>query len=175
MKSEQEKVLRAATCWERGRTNFRKRQRALVLLVLMDNVDRKIENPDWPASLFACIWPLEWSNVDITIERANVTSYLRAIIIYARSVIIYEMFTVEVRMTLTLTFVKGQGQCKCDNRKSIQKFLFDGNSNVCRVCHLLRDIHFGYVSIVSVYDDSGIVALSRWCHLRDIHLDMCQS
>ena len=63
-----------------------------------------------------------------------------AIVIFALSVIVCEIFTVEMCMTLTLTLIIGHGH-KYANRKAICHFIIVGNCNVCSICHRLRYIH----------------------------------
>ena len=51
-----------------------------------------------------------------------------------------------------LTFRKGHGQIfKSGNRKYTFDFQFVGNSNVCPICHRLRDIDGGIVHDLDLY------------------------
>ena len=44
---------------------------------------------------------------------------------YSISVTIYELFVIEMCMTLTLIFVMGRGTCKCANLEPLHDFLID--------------------------------------------------
>ena len=58
----------------------------------------------------------------------------------ALPVTIYVIFTVEMCMTVTLTFRIGRKQCKYASEMVVCNFVFVGNSNVCPICHRLWDI-----------------------------------
>ena len=90
-------------------------------------------------------WPLEWATVKCKYANRKPcwTYYLMALVIFNLSATIYEIFWIEICMTLTLTFIMGQGQmvkCKYTNRKSTGDFLCIGNNNICPSSHRLRDI-----------------------------------
>ena len=71
-------------------------------------------------------------------ERTQATFYLLEIAIFALSVTLCEILTVEMCRTLALTFKMGQGQCKYANRTATCDFLCVGNSNACPICHRFR-------------------------------------
>ena len=58
-------------------------------------------------------------------------------VLFALCCTVYEIFAVEMCMILTLTLKRGQGKTKYVNRKAMQDFLFDGNSNVCHIYYRL--------------------------------------
>ena len=80
-------------------------------------------------------------NINIPIERPYATSYLLAIALFALSVIVCEILTVEMRMTLTLTSRMGQDQMQICHSKGHMRLFCVGNNYVCSICHRLRDNH----------------------------------
>ena len=54
-------------------------------------------------------------------------------------VTVYEIFAVEMCLTLTLIFKWSKFKCKVTNQKPINKFTYVGNCNICSICHRLRD------------------------------------
>ena len=75
------------------------------------------------------------SNVDMSIERWYATLNLLAIAMFALSVIIFK----EIHNRNCMTYVNVK--YKYDNKKFLCNFLFVSNSNVCRICNHLREIH----------------------------------
>ena len=63
-----------------------------------------------------------------------------AVAMFALYFIIYEIFTVEICMTFTLTLTFKTGKAKAANGKPMYNFLFDCNGNVVAKCYRLRDI-----------------------------------
>ena len=59
---------------------------------------------------------------------------------FALSVMISDILTVELYITLTLTFERAKAKCKYANGKAVCDLIFVGSSNVCPVCHHLREI-----------------------------------
>ena len=64
------------------------------------------------------------------------------VVMFALSITVYEIFAVDICMTLTLTFGMGYGHTQIiyANRKPKKDFLFNGNSNVNSINYRLRDI-----------------------------------
>ena len=71
------------------------------------------------------------------IESPNVTSNLMTIVMFALSIIIYEIFAVENSFGLDSPFRIDQGHILICLSKA---FLFDEKNNVCHICLHLRDI-----------------------------------
>ena len=82
-----------------------------------------------------------WLNASMKIKSQYRTFYLIEIVIFALSIIVYEILAVEMCMTLTWTFRMGKDKCKYTNRTPTGNFLCIDNSNVCSMCHRLLDIH----------------------------------
>ena len=57
----------------------------------------------------------------------------------ALSVTQYEIFAIEMCITLTRPLECAERKCRYANRKATHDFLFDDNSSVCSVSHHLRD------------------------------------
>ena len=77
------------------------------------------------------------SNLNMLIESPYVTSYFMAIVRFDLSVVISEIFAVELFMTLSLTFRIG----KVTRRYANQTTFCVRNNNVCPIYRRLRDIH----------------------------------
>ena len=73
--------------------------------------------------LDADLWNGPRSNVNMPIERPHATFFVLAIAMFALSVTVCEILTVEMWMTLTLTFIWAKVRCKYAIRKSTCDFL----------------------------------------------------
>ena len=84
--------------------------------------------------------PLEWVKIKFKYaNRKQRCDYVMSVIMFALYVTIYEMFAVELCMTLTMAFRMVQSSIWIyDNRKPIYDFLFYGNGIVFIVCYRLR-------------------------------------
>ena len=67
------------------------------------------------------------------IKSQYMTFYMMAIVIFALSVTINKMFTIEKCVTLSWSLEWAKVKCKCDNQKLTYDFIYDGNSSVCTI------------------------------------------
>ena len=82
-------------------------------------------------------------------ERPYATLYLLTIEMFDQSVTVYEIFTIQMFMTLTLIFRIGQGKCKYANWQVICNFLVC-NSHVFPICHRLLDNQYELPKILDL-------------------------
>ena len=75
------------------------------------------------------------------IENPYAISSSMEIVMFAPSVTVCKIFTVEICITVTLTTRIGHGQMQIYKLKAMFNFLFVGNSNVYHICHHLQDNH----------------------------------
>ena len=78
------------------------------------------------------------SNANMLIK-SNIGLLFRSNSSVALFVNIYEIFTVKICMTLSLTFRMDQGEMKIYQLKASRRGI--GNGNVCSICPRLRDNH----------------------------------
>ena len=81
------------------------------------------------------------SNANTPIESHYATSYVLKIAMWVQSVTVYQIFTVKKLDDINLTLDWANVKCEYTNRKATGDFLYIGTSNVCSICHSLRDIH----------------------------------
>ena len=80
------------------------------------------------------------ANVNMPFERSYSRFYFISIVIFAKSLSMYEIFALETCAILIMTFKMAKIKYKYDNRKPRRHFLFDGNSNACPISHYLMAI-----------------------------------
>ena len=167
---------RSYSCWRCHFFSFRQNFNSCIVRPSVLPSLRPFVRPSVRPSVRPLICPSLRPSVRPSARKPISDFFYMAIVIFALSVTVYEIFTVKLCMTSTLTFKMGKVQCKHTNRKPMSDFLCLGNRNICSICHRLRDNYVQSTEMVSIrIFDRKKVGQRHELQLRRIRHRMCFS